>query len=42
MDKGGESKCLGIDSDVKQNYIMSPWPFNVYMDVVIKEMKMRM
>ena len=31
-----------IDSGVRQGCIMSPWLFNVYMDAVMKEVKMRM
>ena len=30
-----------MDSDVKHGYIMSPRVFNVYMDAVTKELKMR-
>ena len=33
--QGGESECFRIDSGVRQVYIMSPWPFNVYMDTVM-------
>ena len=33
--KGGESECFRIDS-VRHGSIMSPWLFNVYMDVVMK------
>ena len=35
------SMC-GIDSGVKQECIMSPWIFNVYIDEVMKEVKMGM
>ena len=38
--KGGEIKCFRINRSVRQLYIMSPWPFNVYMDAVMKEVKM--
>ena len=31
--KGGESEQFRIDRGVRQRYIMSPWLFNVYMDV---------
>ena len=31
-----------IDSVVRQGFIMSPWLFNVYMDEVMKEVKMVM
>ena len=37
--KGGESECFIIDSEV---CIMAPWLFNVYMDAVMKEVKMGM
>ena len=40
--KGSESECLRIDSDVRQGCIMSPWLFNVYMEAVMKEVKMGM
>ena len=33
--KGGISECFRIDS-VRHGSIMSPWLFNVYMDVVMK------
>ena len=33
--KGGES--FRIDSDVRQDCIMSPWLFSVYMDAAIKD-----
>ena len=35
------SELFRIDSGVRQGCIMSPWPFNVYMDAVI-EVKMGM
>ena len=38
--KGGESEQFRIDSRVKQGCIMSSWLFNVYMDGVMKEVKM--
>ena len=34
--KGGESGCFRINSGVRQGCIMSPWLFNVYMDIVMK------
>ena len=37
--QGGESKCFKIGSGMKQGCIMSPWLFNVYMDAVIKDVK---
>ena len=40
--KGGESERFKIDSGVRQGCIMSSWLFNVYMDGVIKEVKMDM
>ena len=40
--KGGESKQFRIDSEVRQGSIMSPWLFNIYMDGVMKEVKMEM
>ena len=40
--KGSQSEQFRIDSGVRQGYIMSPWLFNVYMDGVMKELKMRM
>ena len=38
--KGCKSEQFRIDSGVSQGYIMSPWRFNVYMDGVLKEVKM--
>ena len=40
--KGGMSECFKIDRDVRQVYIMSLWLFNVYMDAVMKELKIGM
>ena len=40
--KGGESECFRIDSGVREACIMSPWFFNVYMNPVMKEVKMGM
>ena len=40
--KGGMSERLMIDSRVRQGCIMSLWLFNVYMDGVMKEVKMGM
>ena len=40
--KRGEGECFRINNDVNQGCIMSPWLFNVYMDGVIKEVKMGM
>ena len=38
--KGGESECFRIDSGVRQGCIICHWLFNVYMDTVMKEVKM--
>ena len=40
--KGSESNRFRIDSGVRQGCTMSPWLFNVYMDGMIKEVKIRM
>ena len=40
--KGDESEGFRIDSGVRPGCIMSPWLFNVYMDGVVKEVKMGM
>ena len=40
--KWGESERFRIDSEVRQGCIMSSWLFNVYMDAVMKEVKMWM
>ena len=37
-----ESEWFRIDSWVKQGCVTSPWLFNVYMDEVMKEVKMGM
>ena len=37
--KGGESECFRINSGARQGCIMPPWLFNVYTDVVMKEVK---
>ena len=37
-----ESDCFKIDSGVRQGCIMSSWFFNVYMNAVMKEVKMGM
>ena len=39
--KVGESERFRVDSVVKQECVMSPWLFNVYMDAVMKEVNMR-
>ena len=38
-EKGDESECFRIDNSVKQGCIMSPWLFHMYMDAVMKEVK---
>ena len=38
--KGIKNTCFRINSDVRQGCIMSPSLFNVYMDAVMKEVKM--
>ena len=40
--KGAETKYFRIDSGVRKVSIMFPWLFNVYMDTVMKELKMGM
>ena len=40
--KGGKSECFRIDSGVRQGCIMSTWLFNVYLEAVMKEVKMGM
>ena len=40
--KGGESERFRIDSGVGQSCIMSPWLFIVYMNGMMKEVKMGM
>ena len=40
--KGGESECFRINSGVRYECIMSTWPFNVYMDAVMKENEVKM
>ena len=40
--KGGEREWFRIDSGMRQGCIMSSWLFNVYMDGIVKEVKMRM
>ena len=38
--KMGESEWFGIDSGVRCGCIISPWLFNVYMDTLIRDVKM--
>ena len=40
--KRGDSKCFSINCGVRQGCIMSPLLFNIYMDAVMKEVKMGM
>ena len=40
--KGGESERFRIDNEVRQGCMMSPWLYNVYMDGVMKEVKIGM
>ena len=40
--KGGEIERFRIYSGIREGFIMSPWLFNIYMDGVIKEVKMVM
>ena len=40
--KGAEDECFRIVSGVRQGCIMSLWLFNVYMDAVMKEVKIWM
>ena len=40
--KEGESKRFKIDCGVRQGFIKSPYLFNVYVDGVMKEVKMGM
>ena len=41
-EKGGESDWFRVDSGVRQGRIMSPWLFNVFMDAVMKGVKIGM
>ena len=40
--KGGKSERFRIDSGARQGCIKSPWLFNLYMDGVMKEVKVGM
>ena len=40
--KGCESECFRINRGLRQGCIMSPWLFNVYIDAVMKEVKIWM
>ena len=40
--KKGESYWFRMNSGVMKGCVMSPWLFNVYMDTVMKEVKMGM
>ena len=37
-----ESECFRIESGVSQGYVISPWLFNVYMDALMRGVKMEM
>ena len=38
--KGGKSECFRINMGVRQGCIMSPWLFNLYLNGMMKEVKM--
>ena len=40
--KWSESECFRVDSGMRQGCIISLWLFNVYINEVMKEMKMGM
>ena len=40
--KGTEKECFRIDSGVRQRCIMSHWLFIVYMEAMMKKVKMGM
>ena len=40
--RGSKSECFRIDSGMWEGFIMSPWLFYVYVDVVLKVVKMGM
>ena len=40
--KGGESERFRIDNGVRQGCSMSSWLFNIYMDGVMRDVKMGM
>ena len=40
--KGGEREWFRIGNEIRQYCIMSPWNFNVYIDAVMKEVKIGM
>ena len=42
LEKKEVSECIRIDSDVRQGRIIFPSLFNVYMDPVMKEVRMGM
>ena len=37
--KEGERECSKMGSGMRQDCIMSPWPFNVFMNALMKEVK---
>ena len=40
--KEGENKCFRMNSGLKQGCIIFPWLFSIYMDTVMKEVKIEM
>ena len=40
--EGNESKCSKIDIGVILDCVMTPWVFYIYVDTVVKEVKMKM
>ena len=40
--KGGETECFRTNSGLRQECIMSSWHFSVYIDAVMKEVRMGM
>ena len=40
--KRGESDCFRVDGGVRQGCMMFPLLFSVYVDLVMKDVKMRM
>ena len=37
--KGGKSDCFRIESCAKQDYVISSWLFNAYIDTIMKKVK---
>ena len=40
--KGGVGERFGMDGEVRQGCVVSPWLFNVYMDGVVRDLGMGM